>query len=296
MHIAFLGFGLIGGSVARAVRTDARRSMAGRWPAGRRRATGPTQARADGVLNVVATSPNTVDPRRRHRRPRRARDRMPGADRPARRPVALGAAGRRGRDRRREHEGGDRRACRRARACASSAATRWPGSTPQATAPPSRTCSSGGRGSSCPARTRGRRTSSGSRPSRTRAGPCAVRLDAADHDRAVAGHQPPAAGRRRGPRGGRRRPRRRTGRPRRRSPPAAGATRPASPAAIRRWAPRSWPPTRRRSRPGCATCATSSTSGSPSSTELEPDARTAPTRSPCATASRPRRALLGPRA
>ena len=59
MHIAFLGFGLIAGSVARAVRTTRALdgwTMAGWSPSG----TGPEQARAEGVLNVVATSPNTV--------------------------------------------------------------------------------------------------------------------------------------------------------------------------------------------------------------------------------------------
>ena len=59
MHIAFLGFGLIAGSVARAVRTTRALdgwTMAGWSPSG----AGPEQARADGVLNVVATSPNTV--------------------------------------------------------------------------------------------------------------------------------------------------------------------------------------------------------------------------------------------
>ena len=59
MHIAFIGFGLIAGSVARAVRTTRALdgwTMAGWSPSG----AGPEQARADGVLNVVATSPNTV--------------------------------------------------------------------------------------------------------------------------------------------------------------------------------------------------------------------------------------------
>ena len=59
MHIAFLGFGLIAGSVARAVRTTRALdgwTMAGWSPSG----AGLEQARADGVLNVVATSPNTV--------------------------------------------------------------------------------------------------------------------------------------------------------------------------------------------------------------------------------------------
>ena len=59
MHIAFLGFGLIAGSVARSVRTTRALdgwTMAGWSPSG----AGPEQARADGVLNVVATSPNTV--------------------------------------------------------------------------------------------------------------------------------------------------------------------------------------------------------------------------------------------
>jgi prephenate dehydrogenase len=59
MHIAFLGFGLIAGSIARAVRTTRALdgwTMAGWSPSG----AGPEQAKADGVLNVVATSPNTV--------------------------------------------------------------------------------------------------------------------------------------------------------------------------------------------------------------------------------------------
>jgi prephenate dehydrogenase len=59
MHIAFLGFGLIAGSIARAVRTTRALdgwTMAGWSPSG----AGPEQAKADGVLNVVGTSPNTV--------------------------------------------------------------------------------------------------------------------------------------------------------------------------------------------------------------------------------------------
>ncbi|MFL5669864.1 MAG: prephenate dehydrogenase [Chloroflexota bacterium] len=59
MHIAFLGFGLIAGSIARTVRTTRALdgwTMAGWSPSG----AGPEQAKADGVLNVVATSPNTV--------------------------------------------------------------------------------------------------------------------------------------------------------------------------------------------------------------------------------------------
>jgi prephenate dehydrogenase len=59
MHIAFIGFGLIAGSVARAVRATRALdgwTMAGWSPSG----AGPEQARAEGVLNVVATSPNTV--------------------------------------------------------------------------------------------------------------------------------------------------------------------------------------------------------------------------------------------
>ena len=59
MHIAFLGFGLIAGSVARAVRATRALdgwTMAGWSPSG----VGPERARADGVLNVAATSPNTV--------------------------------------------------------------------------------------------------------------------------------------------------------------------------------------------------------------------------------------------
>jgi len=59
MHIAFLGFGLISGSIARAVRVSRALdgwTMAGWSPS----SDGPERARADGVLNVVAASPNTV--------------------------------------------------------------------------------------------------------------------------------------------------------------------------------------------------------------------------------------------
>jgi prephenate dehydrogenase len=59
MHIAFIGFGLIAGSVARAVRASRALdgwTMAGWSPSG----SGPERARADGVLNVAAVSPNTV--------------------------------------------------------------------------------------------------------------------------------------------------------------------------------------------------------------------------------------------
>ena len=59
MHIAFLGFGLISGSIARAVRVSRALdgwTMAGWSPSG----DGPERARADGVLNVVAHSPNTA--------------------------------------------------------------------------------------------------------------------------------------------------------------------------------------------------------------------------------------------
>ena len=62
------------------------------------------------------------------------------------------------------------------------------------------------------------------------------------------GHQPSAPSRRGLAGREHRRPARgRSRRPRSSWPPAAGATRPGSPAAIRRWARRSWPPTRRRS-------------------------------------------------
>lgn len=59
MHIAFVGFGLISGSIARAVRETRALdgwTMAGWSPSG----DGPEQARADGVLNVAAASANTV--------------------------------------------------------------------------------------------------------------------------------------------------------------------------------------------------------------------------------------------
>ena len=68
-----------------------------------------------------------------------------------------------------------------------------------------------------------------------------VRMTATAHDQAVAGHQPPAAGRGRGARRGRRRDSmarrtRPTGRMLGAWRPAAGATRPGSPAATSRWA------------------------------------------------------------
>ena len=170
MHIAFLGFGLIAGSVARAVRATGR-SMAGRWPAGRHRAIGPEQARADGILNVAATSPNTVILGADIVVLGAPATECLDADRPARRSVALGTAGRRGRDRRREHEGDDRRAC----GCGRPALRRRPsdGRTRHRglrrfRRGPVRRASVGGRARGARA---GRRTSSASRPSRTRAGP-----------------------------------------------------------------------------------------------------------------------------
>jgi prephenate dehydrogenase len=61
MHLAFIGFGLIAGSIARAIRADpASRdwTMAAWSPSG----NGPRQAVADGVLDVAATSPESAIP------------------------------------------------------------------------------------------------------------------------------------------------------------------------------------------------------------------------------------------
>jgi prephenate dehydrogenase len=59
MRLAFLGFGLIGGSIARAVRTGPLTddwTMAAWSPSG----DGPAQARADGVVDLAATSPEAA--------------------------------------------------------------------------------------------------------------------------------------------------------------------------------------------------------------------------------------------
>src|SRR3954454_12294400 len=59
MHIAFLGFGLIAGSITRAVRTTRALdgwTMAAWSPSG----AGAAPAKAHGGLNVVTTSLNTV--------------------------------------------------------------------------------------------------------------------------------------------------------------------------------------------------------------------------------------------
>jgi prephenate dehydrogenase len=61
MHLAFIGFGLIAGSIARAIRADpASRdwTMAAWSPSG----DGPRQAVADGVLDVATESPESVIP------------------------------------------------------------------------------------------------------------------------------------------------------------------------------------------------------------------------------------------
>ena len=55
MHIGFIGFGLIGGSIARAVRADRTRSSwtMGAWsPSGE----GPARAAADGIIDRAAGS------------------------------------------------------------------------------------------------------------------------------------------------------------------------------------------------------------------------------------------------
>jgi prephenate dehydrogenase len=59
MHIGFLGFGLIGGSIARAVRLDPATegwTMAAWSPTGE----GPARAAAEGVVDVAAVSPRAV--------------------------------------------------------------------------------------------------------------------------------------------------------------------------------------------------------------------------------------------
>ena len=59
MHLAFLGFGLIGGSIARAVHADPATSdwrMAAWSPSG----DGPTQAAADGIIDLAASSPEAA--------------------------------------------------------------------------------------------------------------------------------------------------------------------------------------------------------------------------------------------
>jgi prephenate dehydrogenase len=56
MHLGFVGFGLIGGSIARAVRANGAQpawTIVAWSPSG----TGPAQAVADGVIDVAATSP-----------------------------------------------------------------------------------------------------------------------------------------------------------------------------------------------------------------------------------------------
>ena len=59
MQLAFIGFGLIGGSVSRAVRSNpaARRWKIAAWsPSG----DGPRQALADGVIDRAAETPEAV--------------------------------------------------------------------------------------------------------------------------------------------------------------------------------------------------------------------------------------------
>ena len=207
MQIAFLGFGLIGGSIARAVRANPATkdwTMAA-WSPSRR---GTAQGRG----------------RRRHRCRRRERrkpscatptsivlagagDRVPAAHRPLAGQWRTHDPARRDRDRRRQHEGGDRRPGRCGRACGSSAATRWPASRTPATRRPTPTCSSIGRGSSSrvpsPAPADVERVTE--LADACRAG--VVRMDAARHDRAVAAiSHLPLRRRRRARRGRRDRP------------------------------------------------------------------------------------------
>ena len=76
MQIAFLGFGLIGGSIARAVRANPETkdwTMSAWSPSG----DGPRKAAADLVIDVAGAESGRDPARCRPDRPRRTRDLMP---------------------------------------------------------------------------------------------------------------------------------------------------------------------------------------------------------------------------
>ena len=141
MRVAFLGFGLIGGSIARASRRGPGRRRIG-WSPGRRAEAGPPGRAPTASIDPAAATPDAasrgadlvvlagpaagcLD----------ALDALAGPWR-----AAAGAGCRH--DRRREHESGDRGARPTAPGCGSSAATRWPvarrAATPRADAGPVR--------------------------------------------------------------------------------------------------------------------------------------------------------------
>ena len=257
MRIALLGLGLIGGSVARALRDPARRrrlERRGRSPRGRPtgRGAGASPSRTASSTRRRASPEAAIDGADLVD-PGRAGAGLPRPARRARRTVAPSPGTRRGRHRRRQHEGRHRPARDGARA----AVRRWPPDgrarderlrrrrsadlfvdRPWVVVPTTRygTRSSGSR------RSRGRAAlaRSGSVPRPTTA--------------AVAGDQPPAARRRRGARRGRRRrtaargPSRGLADGREPRGERLGGTRPGSPAATSRWAPAS----PRRTRPAIA--------------------------------------------
>ena len=171
---AFIGFGLIAGSVARAVRANpatADWTMAAWSPTG----TGPASALAEGIIDTGRTDARVGPRRHRHRRPCGARDRLPRAHRPAGRAVARSSAQDGRGDRRGQHEGRGSSNGPTPSGCASSAATRWPASSGPASAPRPPTCSATGPGSSCRARWR-------RRPIRARGGPRGCLLGPGDRD------------------------------------------------------------------------------------------------------------------
>ena len=126
MRVALLGFGLIGGSIARSLRRDAgrmdrsrrgarrvtgRRGHATRVSSTRRIDVAGARQSRDADLIVLAGPPlATLELIDELGRGRAGRSDPPG----------------RHGDGRREHQGGDRRPRRRLPACGSSAATRWP--------------------------------------------------------------------------------------------------------------------------------------------------------------------------
>ena len=154
VRVAFLGFGLIAGSIARALRLAEPhgRDLVGWSPTG----GGPARALADGVLDqVAATGPDALAGAELVVLAAPASDCLDLLDAAGRAVVRVAGRGC-GRDGRGEHE----RAARRARAthigCGTSVATRWPAGMRPATVRRPRTCSQDGPGCSCRARRRAR--------------------------------------------------------------------------------------------------------------------------------------------
>ena len=186
MRIAFLGFGLIAGSIARAVRANgdaAGWTMTAWSPSG----GGPTEARADGIIDLAAAT--TAG---------RAGGRGPGGPGGPR----AGLPGRRWTNSPR----GARRCCRRTRSSptlparrarslrgptswgsGTSAATRWPAWNRRAIEQGAPTSSSAGRGSSCPGALPGTMTSARVESLARACGAEPLEMDAEAHDQAVAG-------------------------------------------------------------------------------------------------------------